>query len=173
MTSTGRKGGVTETPVLSRRPRSPERSIRRCTEGEQWVLFECCTPREVPATRDRPPCILLCIVTPCQKSSSCSLVPSYTREEDKQLPYISNQKWWNISHTYGTVSNVYICFVHQAFVGLDRGESCFENPVFPSDNGLKLLDYTDGCLTFEGEINKLATNVAIGRCGARAGEKWG
>ncbi|CAN0336947.1 unnamed protein product, partial [Scytosiphon promiscuus] len=34
------------------------------------------------------------------------------------------------------------------------------------DEGLELLPY-DGCLTFEGEINKLAVNVAFGRqmCG--------
>ena len=51
-------------------------------------------------------------------------------------------------------------------LGLRRtgtGEVCFENPVIPSDDGLELLEYTGECLTIEGEINKLATNVAIGR----------
>ena len=48
-------------------------------------------------------------------------------------------------------------------MGLDRGEDCFSDPVFPDDDGLELLTYTGDCLTFGGEINKLATNVAIGR----------
>lgn len=48
-------------------------------------------------------------------------------------------------------------------VGLERGSKCFANPVYPDDDGLELLDYTGDCLTYEGEINKLATNVAIGR----------
>lgn len=64
---------------------------------------------------------------------------------------------------YLAVFKVVFCIVHQAFVELDREGNCFENLVFSIDNGLKLLDYTDGCLTFEREINKLATNVALGR----------
>lgn len=62
-----------------------------------------------------------------------------------------------------TVPNLCSSPVHKAFVGLERGELCFENPVYPSNDGLSLLDYTGDCLTFEGEINKLAANVAIGR----------
>ena len=50
----------------------------------------------------------------------------------------------------------------QALVGLERGSDCFSDPVFPDDDGLALLPYT-GCLTFEGEINKMATNIALGR----------
>ena len=54
--------------------------------------------------------------------------------------------------------------VPQALVGLERGASCFSNPVVPDDEGLTLLPYTgDECLTYEGEINKLAVNVAFGR----------
>ena len=52
----------------------------------------------------------------------------------------------------------------QALVGLERGASCFSNPVVPDDEGLTLLPYTgDDCLTYEGEINKMAVNVAFGR----------
>ena len=52
----------------------------------------------------------------------------------------------------------------QALVGLERGADCFSDPVFPDDEGLTLLPYTgDDCLTYEGEINKLAVNVAFGR----------
>lgn len=52
-------------------------------------------------------------------------------------------------------------------VGLERATDCFENPVFPDDDGLELLPYDGDCLTFEGEINKMAVNVAFGRqmCG--------
>ena len=58
-----------------------------------------------------------------------------------------------------------IIFTPQALVGLERGSDCFNNPVFPDDEGLTLLPYTgDDCLTYEGEINKLAVNVAFGRC---------
>ncbi|CAM9093102.1 unnamed protein product [Laminaria digitata] len=56
----------------------------------------------------------------------------------------------------------------KALVGLERGASCFSNPEFPDDEGLTLLPYTgDDCLTYEGEINKMAVNVAFGRnmCG--------
>ena len=52
----------------------------------------------------------------------------------------------------------------QALVGLERGADCFSDPVFPDDEGLTLLPYAgDDCLTYEGEINKLAVNVAFGR----------
>lgn len=51
----------------------------------------------------------------------------------------------------------------QAFAGLERGGDCFADPVYPDDDGLNLLDWDGECLTVEGEINKLATNVAIGR----------
>ena len=40
---------------------------------------------------------------------------------------------------------------------------CGEEPVFPDDEGLELLPFTGECLTYEGEINKLAVNVAFGR----------
>ena len=54
--------------------------------------------------------------------------------------------------------------IRQALVGLERGASCFSDPVVPDDEGLTLLPYTgDECLTYEGEINKLAVNVAFGR----------
>lgn len=49
-------------------------------------------------------------------------------------------------------------------VGLERGSECFNDPVFPDDDGLTLLPYTGkDCLTYEGEINKMAFNVAVGR----------
>ena len=51
----------------------------------------------------------------------------------------------------------------QAFVGLERATSCFEDPVFPDDEGLELLPFTGEFLTFEGEINKMAVNIAFGR----------
>lgn len=51
----------------------------------------------------------------------------------------------------------------QAFVGLERGGDCFSNPVYPADDGLELLGWDGECLTYEGEINKLASNVAYGR----------
>ena len=54
-------------------------------------------------------------------------------------------------------------FARQALVGLDRGEKCFQHPVYPDDDGFELLEWDGECLTFEGEINKMATNVAIGR----------
>ena len=50
----------------------------------------------------------------------------------------------------------------QALVGLERGYGCFNDPVFPDDEGLTLLPY-DGCLTYEGELNKMAGNIALGR----------
>lgn len=57
------------------------------------------------------------------------------------------------------------CLCFQAMVGLERGEGCFSNPVYPDDDGLELLEWDGECLTFEGEINKLASNVAFGRLG--------
>ena len=59
----------------------------------------------------------------------------------------------------------HIFFIAQAFVGLERGQECFSNPVYPDDDGLELLKWDGACLTYEGEINKLATNVAFGRYG--------
>ncbi|CAN0441852.1 unnamed protein product [Ascophyllum nodosum] len=53
--------------------------------------------------------------------------------------------------------------VLKALIGLDRGGECFPNPVFPDDDGLELIDFEGSCLTYEGEINKLAVNVAFGR----------
>lgn len=53
-------------------------------------------------------------------------------------------------------------------VGISRATECFANPVFPDDDGLELLPWTGtDCLTYEGEINKMAVNVAFGRqmCG--------
>ena len=45
---------------------------------------------------------------------------------------------------------------------------CVERPVFPDDDGQELLFFTgDECLTYEGEINKLAVNVAFGRYSCR------
>ena len=37
------------------------------------------------------------------------------------------------------------------------------NPVTPSDDGLSLVPYTGGSLTVGGELNKLASNIAMGR----------
>jgi hypothetical protein len=37
------------------------------------------------------------------------------------------------------------------------------NPVTPSDDGLSLVPYTGGSLTVGGELNKLASNIALGR----------
>ncbi|HKE26905.1 MAG TPA: vanadium-dependent haloperoxidase [Bryobacteraceae bacterium] len=37
------------------------------------------------------------------------------------------------------------------------------NPVTPSDDGLSLVPYTGGALTVGGELNKLASNIALGR----------
>ena len=47
---------------------------------------------------------------------------------------------------------------------MERGRLCFSDPVYPDDGGLELLPYTgDDCLTYEGEINKMAVNIAFGR----------
>jgi len=37
------------------------------------------------------------------------------------------------------------------------------NPVMPSDDGLSLVPYSGGSLTVGGELNKLASNIALGR----------
>jgi hypothetical protein len=37
------------------------------------------------------------------------------------------------------------------------------NPVTPSDDGLSLVPYTGEPLTVGGELNKLASNIALGR----------
>ena len=46
---------------------------------------------------------------------------------------------------------------------MERGAICFPDPVVPAYDGLSLEYYDGDCLTFEGEINKLAVNVALGR----------
>eukprot|EP00752_Nemacystus_decipiens_P010080 g8982.t1 len=61
------------------------------------------------------------------------------------------------------VQNGAFATVLKALVGYERGENCFTAPVYPDDDGLELLEWDGECLTYEGEINKLATNVAIGR----------
>ena len=53
--------------------------------------------------------------------------------------------------------------MHQAFLGLDRGGDCYPNPVSPDGDGRELIGFEGGCLMYEGEINKLAVNVAFGR----------
>ena len=53
--------------------------------------------------------------------------------------------------------------MNQVLVGLDRGADCYPNPVFPDDDGLKLIDFEGSCLIYEIEIDKLAVNVAFGR----------
>ncbi|CAM9505578.1 unnamed protein product, partial [Laminaria digitata] len=69
------------------------------------------------------------------------------------------------------VQNGAYATVLKALVGLERGGSCFNDPVFPDDEGLTLLPYTGvDCLTYEGEINKLAVNIAFGR--AMDGVHW-
>ena len=57
----------------------------------------------------------------------------------------------------------HILFIAQAFVGPERAQECFSDPVYPDDDGVDLLEWDGECLTYEGEINKLATNVAFGR----------
>jgi hypothetical protein len=37
------------------------------------------------------------------------------------------------------------------------------SPVTPSDDGLSLVGYTGGSLTVGGELNKLGSNIALGR----------
>ncbi|CAM9605957.1 unnamed protein product [Discosporangium mesarthrocarpum] len=76
-----------------------------------------------------------------------------------------------------SVGNGAYITVLKAFVGLERGMHCVSNPVVPSDDGLILVPYspspdeecvgpdgeiTNG-LTYEGELNKLASNIAFGR----------
>ena len=44
---------------------------------------------------------------------------------------------------------------------MDRASECFNDHMYPDDEGLNLLPYTgDDCLTYEGEIIKMAVNVA-------------
>lgn len=57
----------------------------------------------------------------------------------------------------------------QALVVLDRGEEYFSDPVIPDDDGVELIPCTGDYLTYEGEINKLTANVAMGRKLIRAG----
>eukprot|EP00903_Cladosiphon_okamuranus_P011260 g10618.t1 len=61
------------------------------------------------------------------------------------------------------VQNGAFATVLKALVGFERGQNCFSNPVYPDDDGLELLDWDGECLSYEGEINKLAANVAFGR----------
>ncbi|KPJ92961.1 MAG: hypothetical protein AMJ55_08975 [Gammaproteobacteria bacterium SG8_15] len=44
-----------------------------------------------------------------------------------------------------------------------NGEFVIPNPVMPSANGQKLVAYTGPDLTIEGELNKLASNISLGR----------
>ena len=44
-----------------------------------------------------------------------------------------------------------------------KGSFAIPNPVQASDDGLSLLAYVGPTLTIEGELNKLATNISIGR----------
>ncbi|CAM9997521.1 unnamed protein product [Discosporangium mesarthrocarpum] len=76
-----------------------------------------------------------------------------------------------------SVSNGAYVTVLKAFVGLEEGQRCIEDPVVASATGLTLDPYTplsdeicidaDGNetygLTIEGELNKMATNIAFGR----------
>ncbi|CAM9570084.1 unnamed protein product [Ectocarpus sp. 13 AM-2016] len=61
------------------------------------------------------------------------------------------------------VQNGAFATVLKALVGLERGGECFTDPVLPDDDGLELVAWEGGSLTYEGEINKLAANVAFGR----------
>ncbi|CAN0274746.1 unnamed protein product, partial [Laminaria digitata] len=68
----------------------------------------------------------------------------------------------------------------QAFLGHEMGKRCYPNPVISNDNGTERIPYEpcysehlDVCinehgqestgLTYEGELNKLAANVIMGR----------
>ena len=44
-----------------------------------------------------------------------------------------------------------------------KGSYVIPSPVQASDDGLSLATYTGPALTIEGELNKLATNISIGR----------
>lgn len=44
-----------------------------------------------------------------------------------------------------------------------KGSFVIPSPVVPSDDGLTLLPYTGPALTVEGELNKLASNISLGR----------
>ncbi|CAN0012995.1 unnamed protein product [Ectocarpus sp. 4 AP-2014] len=61
------------------------------------------------------------------------------------------------------VQNGAFATVLKALVGLERGGECFTDPVLPDDDGIVLVTWEGGCLTYEGETNKLAANVAFGR----------
>lgn len=58
-----------------------------------------------------------------------------------------------------TITNNHIT---QVLAGLQRGSECFDDLVFPDDEGFTFLPYADR-LTYDGETNKLATNIALGR----------
>ncbi|CAN0098562.1 unnamed protein product [Discosporangium mesarthrocarpum] len=76
-----------------------------------------------------------------------------------------------------SVSNGAYATILKAFIGFEKGEMCFTDPVVPDDDGTHLEAYyplpdeicinkygeTVNGLTLEGEINKMATNVAFGR----------
>ena len=76
------------------------------------------------------------------------------------------QPWDAVTDAHSELRVVYVTIATkrmlQALVGLERGYGCFNDPVFPDDEGLTLLPY-DGCLTYEGELNKMAGNIALGR----------
>lgn len=44
-----------------------------------------------------------------------------------------------------------------------KGSFVIPSPVVPSDDGLALMPYTGPALTVEGELNKLASNISLGR----------
>ncbi|CAM9382415.1 unnamed protein product, partial [Discosporangium mesarthrocarpum] len=69
-----------------------------------------------------------------------------------------------------SVSNGAYATILKAFVGFEKGEECFKNPVVPDDYGTQLEPYTVNGLTYEGEINKMAVNVAFGRGAPRVFE---
>jgi hypothetical protein len=51
-----------------------------------------------------------------------------------------------------------------------KNDFILTNPVYPSNDGLSLLSYKDSALTLGGELNKLASNIALGR--DTAGVHW-
>ena len=67
---------------------------------------------------------------------------------------------------------------HATFVGacvtvlkaIFNEAAAIPSPVVAADDGLSLLPWTGGTLTVGGELNKLAANVALGRCAA--GVHW-
>ena len=44
-----------------------------------------------------------------------------------------------------------------------NGDFVISNPVMPNEDGTGLLPYTGPALTIEGELNKLASNISLGR----------